>query len=296
MAARERVYIVFHWAGLVFGFFVIVVFGAGFAVPSASEVLQTLGITLAVVGIVALIQSNDNLRGVDIVACRAVPVPAGEDVVLEVTLRNTAERERVGLSVRTGWRVKPRASTWVPVVEAGQTLAVRVALPTKRRGKFAIPQMWMCSLRPVGLCFAWKVFASLGDYYVYPVPRGRPLEVEVAESDTARDDGSEDVSGHRPYVPGDMLSRMDWRVFARSGKLVVRALEEGRLEEVVLRWSDTRHLADAEPRLEQLSFWIEQCVKERRDFRLDLGAGRAELRSDQLLACREALATFKEEG
>lgn len=296
MAARDRVFIVFHWAGLVFGFFVIVVFGAGFAVPSASELVQTLGITLAVVGIVALIQSNDNLRGVEIVACRTVPVPAGEDVVLEVRLRNSAERERVGLSVRTGWRVKPRASTWVPVVEAKQTLTVRVALPTKRRGKFAIPQMWVCSLRPVGLCFAWKVFSSLGDYCVYPVPRGRPLEWELAESNVAKDDGSEDVSGHRPYVPGDMLSRMDWRVFARSGKLVVRALEDGKLEEVVLRWSDTRHLADTEARLEQLSFWIEQCVKERRDFRLDLGPERAELRSDQLQGCREALAMFKEEG
>ena len=104
----------------------------------------------------------------------------------------------------------------------------------------------------------------------------------------------DDVSGHRPYHPGDRLSRLDWRVFARTGELVVRTLEDGGEEEVLLRWTDTRFLKDPERRLEQLSFWMNQCVQEGRPFSLVLGGVGEGLSSANLAACREALAVFEE--
>ncbi len=72
------------------------------------------------------------------------------------------------------------------------------------------------------------------------------------ESEKGRSGDRDDVSGHRPYNPGDMLSRMDWRVFARTGELVVRTLEDGGDDEIAIRWDDTRS-QDTERRLEQLS-------------------------------------------
>ncbi len=293
MASRERVYILFHWAGLVFGFLILLVFGAGYLARESSALTQTLGITLVVAGVVALIQSNDNLRGIEILGCRSLPVAAGEKLNLEVTVRNSAGRERIGMTVRTGWRIRPRVSAWLPVLEAGETATVRLALPTTRRGRFAIPQLWVCSVRPAGLCFAWKVFPQPATYDVYPAPRGRPLDREMEAVGEGGGD-LDDVSGHRPYNPGDMLSRMDWRVFARTGELVVRTLEEGGEEEVNLRWADTRFLAGTEARLEQLSFWMDQCGREGRPFALDLGNSRGVLGSANLNACREALATFEE--
>ena len=293
MASRERVYIVFHWAGLVFGLFVLVIFGSGFVLPGAAALTQTLGIALVVAGVVALIQSNDNLRGVEILGCRSHPVAAGDDLLLDVTVRNTSDRERIGLTVRTGWRVRPRSSAWLPLLKAGETAAIRLAVPTSRRGRFPVPQLWVCSVCPVGLCFSWKVFAQTGGYFVYPVPRGRPLDPET-EIDGAGEGDRDDVTGHRPYQVGDMLSRMDWRVFARTGSLVVRTLEEGGEEEVLLRWAETRSLENPERRLEQLSFWMDQCVHEGRPFVLDLGVTPSALGSSNLNACREALATFVE--
>lgn len=294
MASRERVYIIFHWTGLVFGFLILLVFGSGYLWRDSGALTQTLGITLVVAGVVALIQSNDNLRGIEILGCRSVPTAAGEAVHLEVTVKNSADRERIGLTIRTGWRVRPRASVWLPLLEAGEIATVRLALPTNRRGRFPVPQLWVCSVRPVGLCFAWKVFPQTAAYDVYPAPRGRPLDQEMeagGEGEADRDD----VSGHRPYNPGDMLSRMDWRVFARTGELLVRTLEEGGEEEVLLRWTDTRFLKDPEARLEQLSFWMDQCAQEGRPFLLDLG-GSQNLSSANLNACREALATFEEKS
>lgn len=291
--ARERIYIIFHRAGLVLGFLIFLVFGAGFASPGASALTQTLGITLVVAGVVALIQSNDNLRGVEIVGCRSQPAEAGEDVIWEITVRNAADRERIGLTVRTGWRVRPRVSAWLPVLEPGQTTTVRLAFPTTRRGKFPVPQLWVCSVRPVGLCFSWKVFAQTAVYFVYPAPRGRPLDAKL-EGGGKNEGERDDVSGHRPYNPGDMLSRMDWRVFARTGELVVRTLEEDGEEEVLLRWADTRFLENTERRLEQLSLWMDQCVQAGRPFALDLGGAGNGLGSANLGACHEALAAFED--
>lgn len=295
MAKRERIFIIFHWAGLVYGIAILLVFAAGFVVPSGGLV-QTLGIALLVMGVVILIQSNENLRGVEILNCRSLPVPAGEEVSFEITVRNTSDRERIGLKVRTDWRFRPRIAAKISILEADETLVVRLRLPTSRRGKFEIPRLWVCSVMPAGLCFEWKTFPAFGDYFVYPKPRGRPLETASLSGPLAgdqSDQGSDDVSGHRSYAPGDLLSRMDWRVFARTGKLVVRTLEENVGGEVALRWSDTQFLEDPEIRLEQLSFWIAQCQRDSRPFVLILDQSQPNLNSSNVSACYQALATFR---
>ncbi len=295
MAARERIYIIPHWAGLAFAFGIIVVFAAGFVFPHSGSLTQTLGIALVVAGVVALIQSNENLRGLEISGCHSAPAVAGNDAVLELTVRNVSDSERIGLAVRNDWRARPRVSAWVPLIEPGEAMTVRLKIPTTRRGRFRVPALWLCSVMPAGLCFAWKVFPQEGNYFVCPAARGIPLDLS---SDSGRDldaghgNGSDDVSGHRPYTPGDALTRMDWRVFARTGKLLVRSLEDSGGDDVVLRWDDTAFLPDGEQRLEQLSFWIAQCLRENRRFQLHLGDARRDLNSGNLAACQEALATF----
>lgn len=295
MAARERIYIVPHWAGLAFSVLIIVVFAAGFVFSASASLTQTLGIALVVAGVVALIQSNENLRGVEISGCHSAPAAAGEDAVLELTLRNGSTSERIGLTVRSDWRHRPQVSAWIPLIEPQETKTVRLRIPTHRRGRFAVPKLWVCSVMPVGLCFSWKTFPQTGEYFVFPVPRGVPLDLDSnsgRDLDAGRGDGSEDVSGHRPYTPGDALTRMDWRVFARTGKLLVRSLEESGGDDVVLRWEDTAFLPDQEQRLEQLSFWIAQCLRENRAFVLDLDDARRDLNSSNLAGCQEALATY----
>lgn len=298
---RERIFIVPRWNGLVFAFALLCVFALGFGFPTTRTLTQILGIALIVAGLVALIQSNENLRGVLITGCRTVPVPAGDEPILELTISNTSDRERIGLRIRESmlwrkaWHTKPRTSAWLPVLDAGETAVVRLALPSRSRGRYAVPELWVSSIMPMGICFAWKVFPRGEEYFVYPTPRGLPLEGDGRKGQGVHegaDGGSEDVSGHRPYEPGDPLSRMDWRVFARSGKVVVRTLEEGSGGEVLLRWDDTRFLQDDEARLEQLSFWVAQCMREGRPFRLELGPYRSDLSSRHIMACYEALATF----
>lgn len=303
-AKRERIYLIPRGAGLVFAFTLLLIFGLGFALPLAREITQMLGITLLIAGVVAMIQSNENLRGMEIIGCRTDPVAVGEKVVLEINVQNRSKNERIGLHIRRGWlwrqawkhRGEPTAR--LPIIRAQETITMPLDLPATKRGRHRIPTLWLSSMMPVGLCFAWKTFEKNGDYFVYPKPKGIPLEGDdhhgLGALRGTQDGGSEDVSGHRPYEPGDPLSRMDWRVFARTGKVVVRTLEEGGRGTLDLRWEDTQFLEGTEPRLEQLSYWIAQCVRENRPFRLTLNNSRDDLNHRNVVACYEALATFDE--
>ncbi|CAN5338572.1 hypothetical protein BH10PSE11_BH10PSE11_27620 [soil metagenome] len=298
---RERIYLVPRISGMVMGFVLLLIFALGFAFPNVRDLSQPLGIALLVAGVVILIQTNENLGQVEITNCHSFPTAAGEPALLELTLRSGAKSERTGLQVRpalrwrTAWKLREPAQATLAVLEPNHAAVVRLPIPTTRRGRYAMPDLWVCSILPVGLCFAWKVFPSHGEYFVYPRPRGVPLNRAAGQGRQAGEGpsgGNEDVSGHRPYEAGDPLSRLDWRVFARTGKPVVRTLEDGSGGEVILRWDDTRFLVDVEERLEQLSFWIDECIREERPFRLEFHSAHSELSSRNIAACREALAIY----
>ncbi|MEI6491151.1 MAG: hypothetical protein WCO94_01285, partial [Verrucomicrobiota bacterium] len=96
MSTRERIYIVPRWAGFVFAAAVFAIFVLGYFAHGFGGLPQTLVISFVVAGIVALIQTNENLRGVMLVSCQSQPVPVGGEAVLDVQLQNSCDRERLG--------------------------------------------------------------------------------------------------------------------------------------------------------------------------------------------------------
>jgi uncharacterized protein (DUF58 family) len=172
---------------------------------------------------------------------------------------------------------------------------VRIRVPVSRRGCYPHPPLWVSSDHPAGLCFAWKVLADVGQLVVYPRPAGQSLSAHFSgegESGNEARKGSEDISGHRPYVAGDPLARLDWRVFAKTGKMEVKTFESVAGRRIVLRWEDTAFLGDREARLEQLSFWVSECARNNRPFELRLDPSSRHLNEKNLDACRTALAAF----
>jgi len=294
MNTRERIYIIPRWAGIVFAGAVFSIFVFGYYAQGFGGLPQTLVISFVVAGIVAMIQTNENLRGVVLVSCQSRPVPAGGEAALEVTLRNSSGRERLGLRVRlrSGWSLVGDAR--VPVLRPGERATVQIHVPAARRGCYPYPPLWVSSDLPVGLCFAWKILTGGGQLFVYPRPDGQSLASsgEGESGDEARK-GADDISGHRPYAAGDLVSRLDWRVFAKSGKLAVKTFGSADGPRVALRWEDTAFLGDPEARLEQLSFWVSECARNRQPFDLRLGPSSRPLNETNLAACRIALAAFE---
>jgi len=243
---------------------------------------------------VALIQTNDNLRGIDVSLVESPPSEAGRDVSVVLRVCNLSQVDRVGFLVRTAKR-KQSAPAWIPFLPAGSETTVELRLPPQKRGCFQLPPIRISSVLPMGICFAWKTFADCGTYSVYPLRRGLPLNRrgsgDTGDDLTApRDD--EDVTGHRPHAPGEMASRIDWRIYARTGKLLVRSREgEQGCRLATLRWEDTAFLSGVEPRLEQLSYWIDECVVAGRAFELVLGSD--VIAGSRRDACLRALAAFE---
>lgn len=295
MRARERIYIVPCPAGLVFAISVFLVFAAGFLSTGFSGSTQPLVIALLVAGIVALIETNENLRGVEITDWRCEDGPADCDGVLEVTLANRSVHERLGLKIRVreGWSFPVLGE--IRTLEAFGSTQVRIPLPPAKRGVHPIPALWITSSQPFGLCFAWKVFRDAGCRFVYPRPLGLPIGLMSSHprgTQTDRAGNFGDVSGHSPYSTGDPPSRLDWKVYARRGKLVVKSLEGAEGGGILLRWADTAFIHDHEKRLEQLSFWVCECLRTSIPFVLDLGPPSPHLTHRRPSECRRALASF----
>ncbi|TSA31554.1 MAG: DUF58 domain-containing protein [Verrucomicrobiaceae bacterium] len=296
MKPAERIYIVPTWAGLILAAVAFSIFVAGYFADGFGSPAQGLVIALVVAGIVAMIRTNENLRGIEITSCRCEPVEAGGDAVLELGVTNTSNRGCLGLKVRFRDRWKLHGTGTIPSLHAGETRTVEVRVPTSRRGGFPVPSIWVSSNLPAGVCFAWKIFPKCGKYHVYPLGRSwkqaPPGDGPDKEEGREKRTGTEDVSGHRAYEPGDLLARMDWKVFARTGRLAVRSFDAHGAEQLLLRWEDTAFLQSEEDRLDQLSFWVTECLRGRRPFELRLGGGKFNERNPA--ACRVALATFGE--
>lgn len=280
---RERIYIIPTLPGIAFGLSVFLVFAAGYFSQGFGGPPQVLVIALVVGGIIILFQTNDNLRGITLVSARSAPVVAGGESILEVAVANRSAQDRFALRVRfrDGWAL--RGAAYIPALPAGEVRVVSLRLPAPRRGVFPIPAVWVSGNFPAGLCFAWRVFSGLGETLVYP--QARSWREFPVLGHTA---GTDDVAGHRDYIPGDPIGRVDWKLYAKSGRLNVRTLAAPGRQSI--RWEDTGFLVQGEERLQQMAAWLDECLSARKpfDFRLPGTA----LDEGQSAACRAALARF----
>lgn len=294
----RQIFIFFTPAGIVFILFVIGIFMAGRFQTGGGGLPWILGIALIVAGLTGMIQTNDNLRGVEVARIDSEPVPAGETATIKVTLTNSSDTTRHNLRVRPASRKFWKISRPVESLETGGHTQPAIPLPASGRGVFPCPKLLVSTTYPLNICFAWKRFAPAGEIVVYPEPRGFPLHVflknEGMEANEAGAGGEEDVTGIRPFQSGDLPSRVDWRAAARTGKIMTRILESENAE-IVLTWESTGFLPDTEDRLRQLSRWIDDCMSAGLRFRLQLGSASL-LGRDQLYSCRKALAAFKDAG
>ncbi len=121
----------------------------------------------------------------------------------------------------------------------GATLSIRV--PTATRGLLTLSDVGVWCEDPFGLVALRITVAPPAHVIVYPAPaelshRGRPAgahpggQARSATAAAAAADAvsGDDLSGLRPYAPGDRLTRLHWPSMARSGELVVREFVEPR--------------------------------------------------------------------
>lgn len=294
---KERIYIVPHWTGLVLAATSILVLLAGAVLAVSADGYQVLVAALIALGLVVLLQTNENLRGIKIDQVECEPVEHGAQPVLLIHVCNMGKNDRIALRARVWkkWKTPTMPAANIPVLAAGDSITVRLPLEPSCRGIHPIPTLVISSIFPAGLCCGWKTFSQTGEIVVYPRAAGRDIESHAIPGSGEAEFGGEtgdDVIGHRPYQAWDAPSRLDWKIFAKRGKLAVRergsTADQGRL----IRWADTSFLSDGEIRLEQLSYWLEACNRQGIPFLLELGEGSEITRWSDLRQARRGLAAF----
>jgi uncharacterized protein (DUF58 family) len=274
---REKILV---WPGglwLIFGPVLICMWVA--AVNFANNLVYAILYLVASLSFISIFHTWRNLAAVRVEHIRIHPAFAGEDVRVEVHLRNVAKHLVYGLVfARYGDEAdrQPlrRADGRTVRLEPQDTAAIDVSFTAGRRGLYRFDSIVIRSAFPFGLFWS-SILVPVGeDYYVYPKPvgvTGWPALREGPEGNAPSTSGAgDDFAGVRAYVPGESLRHVDWKAVARGRPLSVKQFSGGGSHEL---WLDAAEMArlPLEARLSQLALWIVNAEKAEMPYALRLG-------------------------
>ena len=228
------------------------------AVNYSNNLVYAILYLIGALSFVSAFHTWRNLAGIRIEHVRVKPAFAGEEIEVEIHLRNTGGRSSYNLGFERGDRgatvaLRSRKGT---TVEAGDARIVTAFMPPARRGSYKMDKLVVRSAYPFGLFWAVLRVPLKVDYFVYPEPRGKR---ELPPMESSGDEGlakrsGDDFSGVRAYSPGESLRHIDWKAYARGRPLVVKQFTGGEGREL---WLEGRSLVrmSLEDRLSQLTLW-----------------------------------------
>ncbi len=303
---RKRVYILPTRAGLIFaGAMLVLLVGSINYGLQLGFMLTFLVASMAVVG---MYHTHRNLARISLRAGRAEPVFAGDVASFEVIVANPTPEMRFALNFSFVLPTRRRSDGLFRYespnpgtsadVAAASTQPVRLALPTRRRGRRQCPRIRVRTHFPFGLWQAWAYFRPALAAIVYPKPEddAPPLPAVSGGCDqgTGMATSGEDFAGIRPYQDGDPQKMIAWKLAARSDDLSVKLFETDAGGELILDFNALAPI-ETEMRLARLARWILMAEAAQLRYGLQLpGAivlpGNGPEQRDR---CLSALALFK---
>ena len=290
-----RVYIVPTGFGLIFiiGAMTMILVGATYQ----NNLVNLLAFFMLSLVFIAMVQTNNNLKSIQLEQLIAENGFAGSDFLLTTVISNPTRDVRYNLEPKLR-RQKPRSvyENVQPLLASG-TLKLRASYSCPKRGVYQFHDIRLDTVFPLGLFRAWMWLPAEAKHYVYPSPEGsRPLPTRTiaeASSGTSLVRGGDDFYGHRRYQTGDYVGHIDWKARARGRPLMVKEFNDGSPAPVRLDWSTLEDL-DTEERLSQLAKWVDDATKAKLYFSLKLPHVELAPASGNSHAqrCLEALASY----
>jgi len=227
-----------------------------------------------------------NLASLRVEHIRIQPAFAGEEVRMEIHLRNPARHTIYGLffarlgDETTAW---PRPGRPVPLrtqgaggvrIDTGDSCSAEVVFPAERRGMYRFESLLVRTSYPLGLFWASFRVPVDAEYFIYPQARGDAdwpaLRPSGEQGSPASLKPGDDFSGVRTYQPGESLRHVDWKAYARGRPLSIKQFTGGSGHEL---WLDAAEMSQLplEARLSQLALWIVNAEKAEIPYALKLG-------------------------
>lgn len=195
------------------------------------------------------------------------PVWLGDDACFHVDIYEHQGKTRARV------QVKSMSGTGQTVdIPAHGHVRAQVFESTVMRGYHRLNVVELSSHFPLGLFETWQWLNLDAQVLVYPKPAGDlPLPLSWThgvEQSALGGTGEEDLSGLRPFVLGDALSRVAWKNRGRGGEWLVKQFEGSGQLRLVLDFAKTEgHL---EERLSQLAAWIVEAEAQNAEYALRL--------------------------
>jgi uncharacterized protein (DUF58 family) len=272
------------------------------AVNYANNLVYAILYLIAALCFISVFHTWRNLSSLQVEHIRVQPAFAGEEVRVEVHLRNPSSHTIYGLFLSHPGEepVSPRRSplllmfsligleSWLPRkstpllprgsgglrIEAGDSLAAEVVFPSDRRGMYRLESVQVRTSYPFGLFWASFRVPVNAEYYVYPQPKGKSewpgLHAGGESGSPSSQKPGDDFAGVRTYTPGESLRHVDWKAFARGRPLSIKLFTGGTGEELWLDAAEMTRLP-LEARLSQLALWIVNAEKAEIPYALKLG-------------------------
>lgn len=124
------------------------------------------------------------------------------------------------------------------------------------------------SFYPFQMFRSWKKVRMKKRILIFPEKKGISL-FQMQHAQNQRDE-AEEFLYHLPYQQGQSFLRIDWKIYARLQKFMVKKYGSDSEINTDFRWDQTESLGDSELRLSQLTLWIHECYQRRIEFSLQL--------------------------
>jgi uncharacterized protein (DUF58 family) len=228
------------------------------AVNYTNNLVYAVLYLIAALTFVSVFHTWRNLASVEVEHVRVKPAFAGEEIEVEIHLRNRGSRPCYNLVFQRLDRgsALPMRSRKGVRIEGGDTQVVTAFLPSQKRGRYRMERIAVRSAYPFGLFWAVRRAPVEMTYFVYPEPRGSSELPEMLATGTEGPPhrAGDDFSGVRAYSPGESLRHIDWKAFARGRPLMVKQFTGGLGREL---WLESRLLPglSLDDRLSQLTLW-----------------------------------------
>ncbi len=212
------------------------------------------------IGLVSIIFTFKNLQGIIFTALPVDEVFVGQVVKIPVSLSSAQKRSHFTIGVGEN----DKSCQYTDVSEH-QFSQLQVEFSAKKRGHFVLPRLMATSEFPFGWLRTWAYFRFDIPVIIYPLPE-EPEPQAYLNSGHQTDEGesvpgSEDLSGLAVYQPGDSLSKVDWKAFARERGMFVREFSNYQSKDYCFNWHDFVGVTD-ELRLSYLTHLVLEAAKQ----------------------------------
>lgn len=189
------------------------------AVNYQNSLIYLLTFLLGMLYFLSIVQTFRALAGLRITLVQAGEGFTGSQAQMMLRLQAGTGYDHPGLLIMTEDLHRPLE------LGIGRAQLHDCPLPVRldRRGPVALPRIRIESRFPFGLLRAWTWFRPASRGLAWPRPLPIPPGMGRGEGDgraAARPQGGDDWLELRPYRRGDLLQRVQWKRFARSGEMV----------------------------------------------------------------------------